>query len=235
MFQRAFPYLSIDIETRNLTADEVEFEGQFVKAHPGTKDKEKIEAQIEKKKQNLLEKGALTNTCEIASIAIHVPGEMPIVIHTFDFNEDLTEEFFIDHMPCTNEKEMMNTFFEIVSSACDDETELVVANRDFDFPKLRMKALVNRVPIPQPFMPGAHNRIYDVLFMASKYFMIGGQYNISLDELCKRLGVGTGEKAIPGSEVPGMVERGEYKEVIVYNGLDALKNSECYELMTGRY
>lgn len=235
MFYKVYPYLSIDIETRNLTEEQIEFEAQFLKASANTKDPVKIEKQIADKKEKLKTHGALTDSCNIASIGIHVPGEVPIVIHTFDYEEDLSEEFHVEHLPCKDEKEMMHTFYELVSSACDEETVLVVANRDFDFPRLRLKCIQNRVPIPGPLVPGAGNQTYDVTFMATRYFMKGKKFSVSLDELCQRLGVATGEKAISGAEVPGMVDRGEFKEVIIYNGLDAVKNSECYEMMTGRY
>lgn len=235
MFLKKYPFFSIDIETRNLSAKAIEFEKQFLKPHPSTKDEDKKMKQLEEKARKLKEKGAVTDSCEIASIGIHVQGEMPIVIHTFDFHEDLKADYGMEHYPCVGEKEMLRIFYELMSSACDETTELVVAGRDFDFPKIRTRNVVNGVPIPEPLVPGAQNPNYDVLFMGAKYFLVNKRFSVSLDELSQRLGVDTGEKAISGAEVPGMIERGEFKEVIIYNGLDAVKNTECYMKMTCRY
>ncbi len=236
MFFKKVPFISIDIETKNLTEKEIEFESQFLKPHPSTKDPKKIKAQLEEKKANLHSKGALTNTCEIASIAIHSIGASPVVIHTMDYQKEL-EEYNIVSIPEKTEAEMLNSFAQIFNDDCDEETVIVVAGKYFDLPKIRYACLKNRVPMAEAVKPGAPNQIYDVLFMGGKYFMVGGgsSYSLSLDELCGRLGLDSGMKVISGKEVPGMIERGEFEEVIVYNALDAVKNSEAYLLMTGQY
>lgn len=236
MFFKKVPFISIDIETKNLTEKEIEFESQFLKPHPSTKDPKKIEAQLEVKKEALVTKGALTNTCEIASIAIHSTGTGPIVLHTMDFHKDL-HDYNVQAEPFKTEAEMLGGFLDIFNTACDEETVIVVAGKYFDLPKIRYACLKNRVPMAEAVKPGALNQIYDVLFMGGKYFMVSGgsSYSLSLDELSERLGINTGGKVISGKEVPGMIERGEFEEVIVYNALDAVKNSEAYLLMTGQY
>lgn len=236
MFFKKVPFISIDIETKNLTKKEIEFESQFLKAHPSTKDPEKIAAQIATKTKALSTKGALTNTCEIASIAIHSAGTGPLVIHATGFDGDL-DDYNVKAFSFLTEAEMLAEFTEIFNVSCDEETVIVVAGKYFDLPKIRYACLKNRVPMAEAVKPGAPNQIYDVLFMGGKYFMVGGgsSYSLSLDELSERLGLNSGGKVISGKEVPGMIERGEFEEVIVYNALDAVKNSEAYLLMTGQY
>jgi len=235
MYNKIYRTFSIDIETMDLDERDIEFEAKFLKAHPNTKDPEKIEKQLEEKAKKLETKGALTDTCKIASIGIHVPGELPIVLHTFKFEEDLTATYSIDNMACSSEKDMLLTFYQIMSISCDEETEIIVAGRDFDLPKIRLACVRNRVQIPPAIFPGAGNRVYDVLFHGAKYFLAGSRFSVSLDELSQRLGVDTGDKAISGAEVPKMIREEEFEQVIIYNGLDAYKNTECYNMMTGRY
>jgi len=222
-------FISIDIETKNLSEDDLEMEQGLVKAATNIKDPAKIKANVEKKRTALVSRGALTNSCEIGSIGIHANGETPLVLHTFDFSSDIEG---IEHEYFSSEQEMLKGFNMFMDDVCTDETVLVVAGRDFDFPKLRLRSVMNNVPMANAMRPGAENTIYDVLFMATKYFMIGNKFSISLDELCLRLGINSGGKAISGKEVPGMIERGEFEEVILYNAMDAVKNSECYIKMT---
>lgn len=233
MIFKTLKFFSIDIETKNLNDKEVEFETQFLKHHPSTKDPAKQKLQIEEKAQKLRTRGALTNTCEIASIAFYTDSTRPIVFNTLK-DIDLEEYGMKGHYYET-EAEMLAAFTEFVNETCDEETVIVVANRDFDLPKIRYACIKNRIQMPEIMRPEAENRIYDVLFMGSKYFMIGNTFSVGLDEISERLGVGTGGKAVSGKEVPGMIERGEFTEVLVYNGLDAIKTTECYLLMTGRY
>jgi hypothetical protein len=234
MVFKMMSHISIDIETKNLTNEQVDFESKFLKAHPSTKDEAKKQAQIETKKRELSTRGALTNSCEIASIAIHSDRGRAVVFHTLD-EVDLTD-YNMNGCKYDTEREMLSAFSSLLDECCDDETEIVVANgKGFDFPKIRLACVRNRVQLPEVLMPGAVNKIYDVTYIACKYFFVGNQMFMSLDELCTRLGVRTGEKAVSGAEVPAMIERGEHTEVLVYNGLDAIKTTECYLLMTGRY
>ena len=68
MMLKKFPFISLDIETRNLTAAQAEFAEQFVKHHPSTKNEEKRALQIAAKKAALSERGALNDaslfTCQ---------------------------------------------------------------------------------------------------------------------------------------------------------------------------
>lgn len=226
--------VSIDIETMNLDANEIELESRFLKAHPSTKDPDKIKAQIKAKKEQLKTKGALKDSAQIACIGLHMHGQPPVVIHSVGSKYDLVDEFGIETSFVNSEKEMMHEFTAIMNSICDNETEIVVAGKYFDIPKIRLAAVRNGVALPGFLLPLTSNPIYDVLYIGGKYFLVGNkrQHDIGLDELCKRLGIDTGGKVIAGAEVPGMIERGEYKEVIIYCAMDAVKNTECYRKMT---
>lgn len=232
MFKR-INAISIDIETMNLKDKEIELESQFLKAHPNTKDPDKIKAQLAAKKEGLKVKGALQDSSEIACIGLHMHGQPPVVIHTIGKQYSLLEEYGIESYHVETEKQMMQEFQSLMNNVCDDDTELVIAGKYFDAPKLRLAAVRNQVKLPCALIPMAPNRIYDILYMGGKYFLVGNkrQHDLGLDELCKRLGVDTGGKVISGSEVPGMIENGEEKEVVVYCALDTVKNTECYRIM----
>ena len=233
-FLKRINAISIDIETMNLDADEISLESKFLKGHPNTKDADKIKAQIQKKKEDLKIKGAVKDSCKISCIGLHMHGQAPVVIHTIGEQYNLLEDYGIESYFVASEQEMLEEFRAIMDNICDDETEIVVAGKYFDIPKLRLAAVRNGVKSPKSIIPMAGNRIYDVLYVGGKYFLVGNKRHndLGLDELCERLGVETGGKVICGSEVPRMIEDGECKEVVIYNALDAVKNTECYRKMT---
>lgn len=231
MFKKSL-WVSIDIETRSLNEEQIEFEAQFLKAHPNTKDPAKIKDQIEKKKENLLTKGACTNSAEIACIGVHTPDEAPIVLHTFDFSREL---YTVDHVSYKTTSEMLEAFSALLDELCDQETVLVVAGKKFDLPKIRLEMAKLDLKMPETLLPWSNNPVFDVLFYGGKYFMVEGdaQHNVGVDELLKRFGIRKKGKQVTGAEIPGMIERGEYEEVILYNADDALSNSLLYQKMGG--
>lgn len=234
MRMKKFPFISLDIETRNLNAAQAEFAAQFLKHHPNTKDEAKRAAQIATKKAALSDRGALNDASEVACIGFWSPSEpAPIVLHTFPFGEKLGG---IAHVQYAIEKDMLEAFAEMMNDACDEQTEVVVANAGFDLPRLRYAAAIrNRVAVPEIITPRSVNPIYDVLHMAGKYFLVGGgaEFSLSLDDLAKHCRIVTG-KVVSGAEVPGMIEREEYEEVITYNAVDALVTGKAYQILTGR-
>jgi len=231
---KKFPFVSLDIETRNLTPTQAEFAAQFLKHHPSTKDEEKKAAQIAAKKAALSDRGALNDASEIACIGLWTASEpAPIVLHTFAFDGEIEG---VAHASYATEKDMLVAFAEMMNEACDDQTEVVVANAGFDLPRMRYAAAIrNRVVVPEIIKPRSVNPIYDVLYMAGKYFLVGSgsEFNLSLDDLVKHCRITTG-KVVSGAEVPGMIEREEYEEVITYNAVDALVTGKAYQILTGR-
>ena len=223
-------YIVLDIETRNLTPEQAEFEGLFVKSHPRTKDETKKAAQIEAKKAELSEKGALSNSAEIACIGVYDNTlSAPIVLHTFDFNKRIEG---VDHFKFKDEREMLVELYSMLDVSCDDLTEIVVANADFELPKIRYRsAIKNRVKIPRIFIPHSPNPVYDVLYNARKYFLLGSEY-ISLDTLDKHIGGECSGKVISGKEIPNMIDEERFEEVITYNAVDVMKTRWAYLTMT---
>lgn len=229
---KKYDFVSIDIETMNLTEDQILFESGFLSGRKGTKDPEKIKQQIENKINGLKEKGAVKNSSNIASIGIHTDNSRPVVIHQFPFTDDLDS---VDHVPCCNEREMLLSLTNLLNSCCDDETEIVVAGKKFDLPKIMLASIRNRVNYPECFTPG-RNKIYDLLYFGGKYFMVDNQaqYTVSVGELLKRFGFDREGKIVGGSEIPTMIENEQYKEVIIYNGLDVIDNTLLYKAMTNQ-
>lgn len=231
---KKFPFISVDIETRNLTPEQIELASSFVKPHPSTKDETKKAAQIEAKKAALVDKGALNDASEIACIGFWTVSEVaPIVLHTFPFDKQIEG---VAHAQYATEKAMLEAYCEMMNDACDEQTEVVVANAGFDLPRLRYAAAIrNRVAIPEIIKPRSVNSIYDVLHMAGKYFLVGNgaEFGLSLDNLAKHCKIITG-KVVSGKEIPGMIDRGEYETVITYNAIDALVTGKIYQMMTGK-
>lgn len=234
MFRKA-QFVSIDIETKNLSDSQIEFESQFLKSHPGTKDEDKKQAQVAAKKESLAKKGALTNSAEIACIGFWNDYEQsPFVLHTFDFNKQLDG---IATARYESEASMLYAFAQLMNDSTDEQTEVVVANAGFDLPKLRYAAAIrSRTTIPEIIKPRSPNPIYDVLYMAGKYYMVGtGQeFTLSLEDLAKHLGLSS-NKVIHGSKIPDLIDQGEYETIITYNAIDALLTGRAYQILTGRY
>lgn len=233
MFKRA-EFVSIDIETKNLTLDQIEFEGGLLKPNPSTKDEEKKKQQIEVKKARLVEKGACTNSAEIACVGICFQDKEPFVIHTFPGQYKI--DGVIDER-CSSTRSMLEYVTSILNAVCDIDTTIIVAGSGFDLPKLRLACVTNRCIMPEILLPDSPNPIYDVLYYGGKYFMVGQgkQYNISLDELLIRLGLLKDKKVVSGREIPKMIEEERFEEVVMYNGNDALMNVEAYLMMNGMY
>lgn len=231
---KKFSFISVDIETRNLTPEQIEFASAFVKHHPSTKDEAKKAAQIEAKKAALVEKGALNDASEIACIGFWTTLEAaPIVLHTFPCDEQIEG---IAHAQYATEKEMLEAYCEMMNDACDEQTEIVVANAGFDLPRLRYAAAIrNRVAIPEIIKPRSPNSIYDVLYMAGKYFLVGNgaEFSLSVEALARHCGIITGN-AVSGKEVPDMIDRKQYKEVITKNAIDVVATGKIYQMMIGK-
>ena len=225
-------YFVIDIETRNLKPEQIEFESQFVKHHPATKDESKRAAQIAEKTAALSEKGALCNSAEIACIGVYDNTlSAPVVLHTFDFSKQIDG---VDHYRFDDEHDMLVELYQMIDLSCDDLTEIVVANADFDLPKIRYRAAIkNKVKIPRIFIPNSPNPVYDVLYNARKYFLLGSEY-ISMDTLVKHLGIDNG-KVVSGKEIPSMIDAGQFEEVITYNAIDVMMTRKAYLTMNCQF
>jgi hypothetical protein len=226
-------FISIDIETRNLKDDQIAFESDFLKSHPNTKDETKKESQIAAKKNALVARGALTNSCEIACIGIYTSFDESVVLHTFDYVKEVSAK--TKHIGYSSESEMLKAFCDMLDNRCDEETEIVVANAGFDLPKLRLAAIRCCCKIPNIFLPQAMNSVFDVLSVAKKYFLVSSStYAYSLAEVGCRFGLMDKDKIISGSEIPGMIDKEEFEKVILYNGIDAMIAGKLYMMMTGR-
>lgn len=227
------PYVVIDVETRNLTPDMIEFESKFLKHHPGTKDAGKQEEQISKKKKALETRGALADSAEMAVIGFYIQGMQPILLHTLDFTGQ------IDGVECqkfTSIYDLLPVFAEYLDVFCDETTEIVVANAGFDLPKLRFAFAKNRVKMPKILSPKSTNSVFDVLRVFGRYFMVSSvaEYNVGLDEVTTRLCIEGGSKIMTGADVPRMIDEGNHEEVLVYNSIDVMKTLQSYLVLSGQ-
>lgn len=225
--------ICLDVETMHLTPEEIKFEEQWLKPAANTKDPAKRAAQVAEKALKLVEKDALTNSCSLGTIGFQdVFQPYPAVLHAFP---EKVEAPGIECFQCASQKEMLENFTSTMNLYCDENTEIVVADKYFDLPKIRLACVRHRVPIPEIFLPGAINPVFDVLQAGSRYFLINNVVkSLSLRELCARLGIKGSGKIISGADVPDMIDRGEYQDVIIYNASDVLQTAMAYRLMTNQ-
>lgn len=227
-------FVSIDLETRNLSEEGLILEGSFLKSHPSTKDELKKVQQIAEKKAALAGKGALKDSAQIGCISIYSPsilGPSPVVLHTFP---QLTEETY-SGVVCSGHKTeqgMLEEFKQFLDENINPETVVVGANiKGFDLPKLRLRAAISRVPIPLALRLGSPNPIYDVTYNFGRYYQIGDAKFVSLDEVIRRLGIEVHGKLVSGAEIPDMIDRNEFEDVIQYCANDAVLTAAAYSLM----
>lgn len=140
-----------------------------------------------------------------------------------------------------NEATIIRSFFELVEERLKDDhydkpvkpVKLVTFNgHSFDMPFLKKRCIVNGVPRPawlpwnvKPWEPEKH---FDVM----RQWDDDPTKRISLDRLCRVLGIPTPKDGIDGSMVGQMVRDGRIAEVAEYCRRDITATRECFKRMT---
>ncbi len=222
-------HVTIDIETLNLSDDELELEFNLVKPNANIKDPQKKEKNINDKKRKIREKSALQDHAKLGCIGCKA-GQTVYCFTSFG-KMDKKEIEALEHAGILvqqheAEKDMLQAFNGWIDSETNEETEVVTFNGyGFDLPKIRLASARNSVQIPEVLLPGQPGK--DLMFYYSKYFSTGKSPFVSLSEVCIRLGICKG-KIGSGKLFPRMIEDCEYIEAIIYNALDCILTDKVY-------
>lgn len=226
----------LDIETAHASQEAIDNAVSMYKAPSNIKDGEKIEAAEERYAEKIKEKDALLDASPIACISARTDKTEEVFSAMDKKNHDKKRGFFIAPK---SECEMLIDFRDWMDSVTDENTVLIGFNiMAFDLPRLRAAFVRHHIRLPQVLTPrildAERQSVIDVMvmflrgFTADKY----GLKHISLREVERRLGLPEYKNKISGAEVPEMVKRGEFKEVLVYCSVDTGSTLAAYRIMT---
>ena len=202
------PYLIYDIETYKSDDAEAFFQYKPVVADARLKDPAKIEANIEKKRESCLDKAALSPlTGRITCMGVSYNG---------------TYHFFLNK----DEAELL-TEIDMFISGKEISHFVGKNNLDFDLPYLRLRHMINNVPMPAWLHPMC--RHLDI----KSYFGKGmGNYGPSMADLEFVLGIKReGEK--DAKQVFQWWRDGDYESLNTYNHQDVRTTEVIYLAMEG--
>lgn len=142
-----------------------------------------------------------------------------------------------DQEPCSSigtEKMIISTFFSHLNSSFDPSTmrnPVFIGHNvsQFDLRFLFQRAVINGIKPPK-FIPFHAKSWDDTIFDTMTYFAGYGN-RISLDKLCKALGI-EGKKGITGADVWPMFKEGKINEIAEYCRHDVEITRQVYERLT---
>lgn len=232
---QGYKWMCLDIETTNSRPEEVEAWARREwspdpKWKPLTIGNRFIKALEDKK-----EKAALLNESPIACIGLRSDTELRC-LHAMHKHEPRQEhgalvEGFEDS------PSLLVALRNVINSLCSPDTVFVGHNiKGFDLPKLRWAYVHHGVRMPDAIMDYSQP-IFDSMTEWKKFSFGTGDKKIfiSLDELLDRFKLESHKGLVDGSMIPGLIESGEYDQVIQYQLLDVLAESNLFLKMTGQF
>ena len=141
------------------------------------------------------------------------------------------------------EKEILAQFFADISAAAryvyqsgEGERLLVFIGHNlvgFDLRFLWQRAVINRVKMPSSLLKACKARPWDaVVADTMQMWHPDRDRRISLEKLCKALGVATPKTDLDGSKVYEAYKAGELDRIAEYCGGDVVAMRECYKRLT---
>jgi len=218
------PYIVIDIETA--PAEQKHIDALMADWNPpgNIKDPEKIEARRLEAEQKAKGKASLLDAA-------------PIIVIGFTHRQSFEPSFFDSFGPGNTELNMLESFSNHLSPNTGAGTELVGHNiQAFDLPKLRLAYLRNGLELPSILRvnPGRFQPCFDTMRMF-RYWSTENYDNryVSLETVCRTLGVPHNDGGISGKDVAGCYEHGEYQKILKHAEADVITTLAVYRAMMG--
>lgn len=145
------------------------------------------------------------------------------------------KEISAPHIGEKPEKEIIEEFLEKID---DYEPQLVTYNgSSFDFPVLRYRTMLHKLPAPGLFNRPYFNRYSeDSLDLCDALSSFGSSTKMKLDEICKIMGLEGKPSNIDGSQVYEYYQAGKIAEIAEYCKSDVINTYRLwlrYELFKG--
>lgn len=143
-----------------------------------------------------------------------------------------------DSPACTfigDESEMINRFYDELNVLNRNRSMITVVGHNvvaFDLKYLRKRSIINRIK-PSPYLPflakSSDKHIQDIMLLWDD----DQQNKISLDKLCRYLGIASPKSEMNGSKVWQAYKDGRIEEIADYCRRNIEDTYECYVRMTG--
>lgn len=150
---------------------------------------------------------------------------------------DLLTAFFavVEYWQAETARALLATHHDASSAWPMDEPHPVAHNAAFDLPYVWRRARVLGVPVPRWLPSPANLRTlgHSPNATCTMEAWAGRGGRVSLDSLCKALGVATPKVDLDGSQVFDAWLRGEYERLQEYNLRDALATREVWQRLQG--
>lgn len=228
--------ICLDIETCHADKKAIEREIACWKAPSNYKDPDKIEKKRQEDAAKTKERSALLDASPIGCISARTE-KVGIVFNGLD-----RKDYDVNHstvVSAGNERDMLMAFREWADASTDDKTLLVGFNIiGFDLPRLRAAYMRHMLKLPKILAPrlldDERQPAVDVMRLFLKWFTadMHGEIFISLEEVCRRLGLPAYKDKVDGSMIPDLIEKGEIKKVLTYCAVDTMSELEAYMRMT---
>jgi DNA polymerase elongation subunit (family B) len=242
----AAKHICFDIETGNADADGIETSARYVKAASNIKDPVKAEKNLADKRAKLDGKAALLDSAPIACMAFVTEAQSAVFYHVgHPWPKGLKPVKSIKGCEAPlfglkDEREMLMACREWMDKRGQPVSVLIGHNLEaFDLPKIRIAFVRHNLRLPLVLQPEARDvgvEVYDTQHKFLRFFTAEKhrQPFISLEEMEARLGLPSYKDRVSGAEVPGMVAKGQLREVLTYMWLDALSTYAGFRAMTGQ-
>ncbi len=229
----ALEAVCIDIETGHAPESEIQAELALWKPPANIKDAEKIEQRRADAEQRIREKSALLcDSSPIVSVAIAF-GDGVGVFHTLQVEDDDHDGFY--SIKAATELNMLISLRTWMDGKTDESTEVIGFNLGFDLPRLRVAYARHELRLPRLLVPRNGMDITDVMKIWCYAFTTKDTKFVSLDEVCKRLGIAPEGKLMSGADVPhAALDPGQHLDIVTYNAIDTLLTWRAAQIITGR-
>ncbi len=225
------PWLVLDIETANPPEDAIQAEIAAWKPAANVKNAETIERQRAEAEPKIREKAGLLDCAPVACVAINSRYGMQ-VWHWLPFDGDIPNA---TAYPAADERQMLYALRAWLDQVADTGTVLVGHSvRGFDLPKLRLRYALHGLRLPLVFQPNPEIRVDDTMKLFARYFLIGDNPFVSLEEMARKLGIAGGEKVLTGKEVPAAIADGRCREVLTYCANDVYLETLAWKKLTSQ-
>lgn len=136
-----------------------------------------------------------------------------------DFEEDAAEEGPVEFVPCVDEVELLENFWDV---ARHYETVVTFNGRGFDVPYLYLRSALNNVPISRKDWLGYRFATEPHCDLAEQLTFYSGSRDgatrrFNLDFYCKAFGIESPKShGVTGMDVAQLVEEGRHRDIAEY-------------------
>lgn len=233
-------HVVLDLETGNPPPEVIDAEVSQRMAEwtpPGNvKAADKIAEKRAEAERKARERAALMDAAPVLCLALRSEREARL----FDAMTPSGEEYTVEGWRvqwCRQERALLLALRDWLNASCSPATVIAGHNiNGFDVPKLRARYLAHRLRLPWLLAPDAENPRCDTMREFPRHSAeYRDQRFVSLDAVCKSLGIPRPKQVIDGGDCPGLYQRGEYAAIGIYCCIDVMAAEQAMLLLTDQH